>query len=94
MGIIAVALGLSFFSQAARADWTPAKRLSWNSGWSEYPAVAVDPSGNPHVVWDDDIAGNPVIYYKKSTDDPSGDLHVVWWSDAAGNLEIYYKKGK
>jgi hypothetical protein len=56
-------------SGAALADWTPAKRLSWNSGWSEYPAVAVDPSGNPHVVWDDDTTGNSEIYYKSSTDE-------------------------
>ena len=67
-GLMMVAFGLFLFAQAAQADWTPAKRLTWNSGDSRLPAIAVDSSGNLHVVWQDDTPGNSEIYYKKSTD--------------------------
>jgi len=66
--VFALALGLFFFSQAAHADWSPARRITWTSGWSEYPAIAVDSLGNPHVVWDDETTGYSEIYYKGSPD--------------------------
>jgi len=50
------------------ATWTLNKRLTWNSGWSSEPAIAVDLSGQLHVVWDDDTPGNFDIYHAKSTD--------------------------
>jgi hypothetical protein len=50
------------------ATWTSAKRLTWNSGDSEFPAIATDSSNNVHVVWHDDTPGNKEIFYKKSTD--------------------------
>ena len=56
------------FAQLAQADWTPAKRLTWNSGLSIGPAIAVDSSGGLHVVWRDYTPENWEIYYKKSTD--------------------------
>jgi len=58
----------SFSAQVARAQWTPAKRLTWNSGFSYFPTIAVDSTGNLHVVWQDDTPGNPEIFYKKGTD--------------------------
>lgn len=48
--------------------WFGPKRLTWNSGFSSRPYVAVDSSNTPHVVWYDDSSGNQEIYYKKSTD--------------------------
>ncbi|MBP1766599.1 MAG: hypothetical protein H6P98_714, partial [Candidatus Aminicenantes bacterium] len=39
MKLTLLAIGLFCFSQAARADWGPAKRLTWNSGYSSSPAV-------------------------------------------------------
>jgi len=39
-----------------------------NSGYSERPKIAVDSSGNPHVVWCDNTPGNYEIYYNQSTD--------------------------
>ena len=48
-------------------SWTT-RRLSWNSGSSEYPDIAVDSNYHIHVVWHDDTSGNSEIYYKKSTD--------------------------
>ena len=48
--------------------WSGNKRLSWNSGSSESPSIAVDSSNNIHVVWRDFSPGNYEIYYKRSTD--------------------------
>jgi BNR repeat-like domain len=50
------------------AAWRPIKRLTWTAGDTSYPDVAVDSSGNIHVVWNDDPTGNNEIYYKMSTD--------------------------
>jgi hypothetical protein len=48
-------------------SWTT-RRLTWNSGESSYPRIAVDLSNNIHMFWLDDIPGNWEIYHKKSTD--------------------------
>ncbi len=61
-------LGLFFLAQIAQADWSAAQRLTWSSGASEGPAVAVDSSDNLHAVWFDYTPGNWEIYYKRSTD--------------------------
>jgi len=60
-------LGICLFVRIAKgqAQWTPIKRITWNSGNSFMPAIAVDSSGNLHVVWDDDTPGNDEIYYRK-----------------------------
>jgi hypothetical protein len=50
------------------AIWTTAKRLTWTSGDSEHPSIAVDSLDNLYVVWEDDSPGNHEIYYKRSTD--------------------------
>ena len=49
-------LGFFLFAQSAQADWAPTKRLTWNSGDSPFPSMAVDSSGNVHVVWEDGTA--------------------------------------
>jgi BNR repeat-containing family member len=54
--------------------WTPSRRLTWTSGDSRSPAIAVDSQDNLHVVWNDDTPGNNEIYYRKSTDGGS-----TWW---------------
>jgi len=59
--------GLLVSVPIAQAEWTPAKRLTWNSGFSFGPAVAIDSVNIIHVVWFDDTPGNSEIYYKKST---------------------------
>jgi hypothetical protein len=48
--------------------WSIPKRLTWSSGWSQYPAIAIDSNDTLHLVWDDPTSGNAEIYYKKSTD--------------------------
>jgi hypothetical protein len=56
------------FSPVSQVGWTPAKRLTWTSGSSLIPAIAVGSSDKLHVVWGDNTPGNFEIYYKKSTD--------------------------
>jgi hypothetical protein len=48
------------------------ERLTWDSGWSEYPSIAIDPADNLYVAWDDDKPGNAEIYFKNS------DGHSPW----------------
>ncbi|TRZ72141.1 MAG: exo-alpha-sialidase, partial [Bacteroidetes bacterium] len=47
--------------------WGVDTRLTNNSGYSEYPTLAVSGS-NVHVVWDDNRDANFEIYYKRSLD--------------------------
>jgi len=68
MNVVLLAIGLTLFVQAAPAQWTAAKRLTWNLGNSENPVIAVGPSGHLHVVWWDTTPGHYEIYYTKSTD--------------------------
>lgn len=63
-GLMIAALGLFLFSQAAQADWTVSRRITWTSGESCDPATAIDSGGTIHVVWYDDSLGNYEIYYK------------------------------
>jgi len=66
--ILVLAIGFFLLAQTAQAaGWTAIKRLTWTSGLSERPAVAVDSAGNLHLVWHDNTSGNAEIYYKKST---------------------------
>jgi len=44
------------------------KRLTYNSGSSSAPTVAVDSSNHIHILWQDYTPGNMEIYYKRSTD--------------------------
>jgi len=64
MMLMALVLAFSFMAQPARADWIPAKRLTWNSGSSVAPTMAIDSSNTIHVVWYDSTPGNTEIFYK------------------------------
>jgi BNR repeat-like domain len=48
--------------------WSPAKKITWTSGYSSRPAIAKDSSNRIHLVWEDNTPGNYEIYYKKTTD--------------------------
>ena len=41
--------------------------ISANSGWSEWPSVAVAPDGTPYVAWDDRSGGDGEIYVRRWT---------------------------
>ncbi len=62
--IIVLVLGLLALPLTAGATWTT-QRLTWNSGNSYKPTIAVDSSNHIHVVWHDDTPGNREIFYKK-----------------------------
>lgn len=49
------------------ATWSSFKRLTWNSGASRYPAIAIDSSNKIHVAWQDSVSGPSEIFYKQST---------------------------
>jgi hypothetical protein len=52
------------FPVITEASWTT-KRLTYNSGFSESPAMAIDSIDHIHVVWQDNTPTNYDIYYKK-----------------------------
>ena len=65
--------------------WSSLKRLTWNSGGSEYPQTTIDSSNVIHLVWDENPPlNNEEIYYKKSANSgtswspPKGEL--FWWT--------------
>jgi len=101
--LMMLVLGLLLFTQVAQADWTPAKRLTWNAGDSEHPAIAVDLTGGLHVVWEDKTSGKGEIYYKRSTDGGvtwTPNKRLTWDSrwphptglavDASGYLHLFW----
>jgi len=88
------------------ATWSTSQRLTWSSGKSECPAIAVDTSGNLHVVWQDDAPGNSEVYYRRSTDGgttwtPSkrlswtllGSWNPAIAGDSAGHLHVVWEAG-
>jgi len=66
IGPMITALGLFLCAQLAQADWTTAVRLTWTSGDSYGPTMAIDSNGNMHIVWDDYTNGDPEVYYMRS----------------------------
>jgi len=85
------------------STWQPTKRLTWNSGDSHYSAIATDPSGNIHLVWQDKTPGNYEIYYKRSTDGGStwqptkrltwnsgGSWYPAIATDSSGNIHVVW----
>src|SRR4030042_3789086 len=66
--ICSLVLGLTLAMLDANAYWTAAKRLTWTSGDSYNPAVAIDSNDAIHIVWYDDTSGKDEIYYKSSKD--------------------------
>jgi predicted neuraminidase len=102
--LMMLVLGLFFSAQVARADWTPAQRLTWNSGESYYPTIAVDFASNVHVVWNDSTPGNNEIYYVKSTDGGvtwTSGKRLSWTAgeskcpvvaaDISGNIHVFWE---
>ena len=84
-------------------SWSFSKRLTWNSGDSTLPYLAVDSGDNLHVVWSDDSFGNYEIFHKKSTNGGTSwtaPNRLVWTSgitwqpriaiDSGNNLHVVY----
>jgi hypothetical protein len=61
-------MGVFLLSQTLGAQtWESAKRLTWTSGTSEYPAIAVGTGDEIYVVYDDNTPGNFEAYFKRSS---------------------------
>jgi len=101
---IIAAIGLFLFTPWAQADWTPMKRLTWTSGTSHGPAVAIDSFGHLHLVWTEDFSDKEEIFHKKSTD--GGVTWTAWqrisWTpldsgwpaiaaDQSSNLHVFWQ---
>ena len=60
--------GIFLLVQPASAQtWEDTKRLTWTSGNSFAPSVAIDSNDYIHVIWNDITPGNSELYYRKST---------------------------
>jgi hypothetical protein len=55
-------------SKDGGATWSVAQRLTWTSGDSYYPALAIDSNNYIHVIWQDSTPIATEIYYKQSKD--------------------------
>ena len=58
--------------------WTT-KRLTYNSGRSYNPVIALDSNNHIHLVWNDETPGNLEIYYKR---DPTGNVGITEQGEA------------
>jgi hypothetical protein len=70
------------------ANWSSDKRLTWNSGTSRNPSIAIGSPDEIHVIWDDDTPGNYEIYYKGSFDGGatwSASFRETWNSGASAS---------
>jgi len=66
--------------------WTDpvTKRVTWNSGTSRLPRIAVDSESRLHLVWQDSSPGNYEIYYARSVNGGgSWDKERLTWSDGS-----------
>jgi hypothetical protein len=91
-------------SEDGGTTWSWTQRLTWTTGESRHPAVAIDSSGTVHVVWDDDTPGDGEIYYRKSEDggttwsavsrltwNSGGSLDPVIAIDSADHIQIVWR---
>jgi hypothetical protein len=73
------------------ASWSGTNRLTWNSGNSVSPAIAVDMGDNIHMVWHDRSPGNYEIYYRRSMDGGaswSATKRLTWNPESSFSAEI------
>jgi hypothetical protein len=89
------AIGLLAFAQMALAStWGASQRLTWNSGVSECPSVAVNAAGHIFMVWHDSTSGTSgsyEIYFKKSVNGGaswSANQRLTWTSAQSKNPAI------
>jgi hypothetical protein len=74
---------LFFFIPPAEAQWEPAKRLTWTTGSSSFPRIAVDSTGYLHLVWREETSGYFNVYYKRGNSSGSAwtaDKRLTWAS--------------
>lgn len=63
-------------------DFPNTKRITWNSGWSWYPKIAIDSESRVNLVWQDNSPGNYEIYYARSINGSTAwDKERLTWTD-------------
>ena len=67
--------------------WVASSRLTWNSGDSWDPSLALDSSNRIHLAWLDKTPGNNEIYHKRSTDGGMnwGNAKRLTWNSGSSN---------
>lgn len=73
------------------SSWSALKRLTWNSGISIQPTMAIDSGNVIHIVWSDDSAGNHELFHKKSTDGGnswSSSKRLTWTPESTAQAQI------
>ena len=86
-------------------NWSSLEQLTWTSGASWYPSIAVGANNHIHVVWQDDYTGNLELYYKCSTDNGAtwsinpritwnagSSEHPVIATDSNNNLHLLWEE--
>jgi len=70
-------------------SWSPLRRVTWNSGASYTPVIAVAPNDDLHVVWSDYTPGSYEIFHKRSTDGGItwGSTHRLTWSTSMSSSQ-------
>jgi hypothetical protein len=87
-------IGVFILIQSLSAQtWEKTKRLTWNSGDSQDPAIATDTNNDIHVVWLENKGGifeEDYIFYKKSTDGGTTwtQKRLTWRATWGGHLTI------
>jgi hypothetical protein len=71
-------------------SWSASKRITWTSGTSWWPAIAIDSAGNLLLVWQDDTPGGTDIYYGKSPDGGAtwNPFQRLTWTLSAGYPDL------
>jgi hypothetical protein len=71
--------------------WGSVRRLTWTSGWSYNPDIAIAPPNNIHLVWGAEIPGDTEIFYKGSTDGGetwSTAKQLTWNAGSSGSVSV------
>jgi Neuraminidase (sialidase) len=74
-------------------NWSAPKRLTWNTGNSYSPTIAVDSNNHIHAAWMDETPGNFEIFYKQSTDGGanwSAPKRLTWNTSSSGSPAIAF----
>jgi hypothetical protein len=69
--------------------WGFPERISHTPGHSTLPAIAIDSTGNMHIVWQDNTPGNWDIYYKSTLSDTLNLSNDSTASDMYPSISIF-----
>jgi hypothetical protein len=73
------------------STWSVSRRLTWTTGASNDPDIAVDFAGHIRLAWEDGTPGNSEVYYKESEDGGltwSASQRLTWTLDGSHAADI------